>query len=87
MLTGDRGGGGRFYPVGTLFIVLMLSVLMREYGPMLPAQRRAAIDHKVVGDNADPNQVSVDEVQFPTSLPPPLASRVTITHVPSPPNG
>eukprot|EP00884_Botryococcus_braunii_P009928 jgi/Botrbrau1/18937/Bobra.177_2s0083.3 len=55
----------RFYPVGTLFIVLMLSVLMREYGPMLSAQRRAAIDHKVVGDNADPNQVSVDEALEP----------------------
>jgi hypothetical protein len=58
--------------VGTLFIVFFLTLLMKEYGPMLAAQRRAVNEHKVVGDNADQNQVSIDEVD--SFLPAPTLS-------------
>eukprot|EP00884_Botryococcus_braunii_P016126 jgi/Botrbrau1/3197/Bobra.37_2s0027.1 len=57
----------RFYPIGAIFIVFVVIVTKREYGPMLAAERRAMFDHKLVSDTADPSQVSVDETLEPNA--------------------
>jgi len=44
----------RFYCWGTLFFVLLTSAAGRDFGPMLHAERRAALEGKLVRDGARP---------------------------------
>lgn len=44
----------RFYSLTTLFFVLGIALLVRDYGPMLTAERRARKTGKVVADGSSP---------------------------------
>lgn len=44
----------RFYNILILAFIIFTAIFLREYGPMLKAERRARITGKVLGDNAKP---------------------------------
>jgi len=44
----------RFYCWGTLIMVFLTSALGRDFGPMLRAERRAALEGKLIADGAKP---------------------------------
>lgn len=44
----------RFYNILIMAFIIFTAIFLREYGPMLKAERRARITGKVLGDNAKP---------------------------------
>ncbi|MEZ6194873.1 MAG: Na+/H+ antiporter NhaC family protein [Planctomycetota bacterium] len=53
-----------FYPIFCLFFGLMICITGRDYGPMLRAERRAAIEGKLVRDGAVPlSSKEMDELE------------------------
>jgi len=44
----------RFYPLLMMFFVVLIAVMQRDFGPMLPAERRARTTGKLLADGAAP---------------------------------
>jgi len=60
----------RFYCWGTLIFVFLTSALGRDFGPMLKAERRAAMTGKLVADSARPlAREGGDEIEPPPGKP------------------
>eukprot|EP00186_Timspurckia_oligopyrenoides_P002764 CAMPEP_0182442866 /NCGR_PEP_ID=MMETSP1172-20130603/1729_1 /TAXON_ID=708627 /ORGANISM="Timspurckia oligopyrenoides, Strain CCMP3278" /LENGTH=771 /DNA_ID=CAMNT_0024637933 /DNA_START=99 /DNA_END=2414 /DNA_ORIENTATION=+ len=55
----------RYYPIFMLLFSFVMILSMREFGPMLHAERRAQFERKVISDSANP-----DETEDDTSLEP-----------------
>ena len=56
----------RFYDILALVMVFLIGYLMRDYGPMLSAERRARKTGKVLADGAVPmSSIEFDSAQFP----------------------
>mmetsp|Transcript_12418 Transcript_12418/g.22436 ORF Transcript_12418/g.22436 Transcript_12418/m.22436 type:complete len:794 (-) Transcript_12418:131-2512(-) len=50
----------RYYPIFMLVFSFMMILSMREFGPMLHAERRAQFEHKLMSDSASVEQTVID---------------------------
>jgi len=57
----------RFYPIFALFFGFLIALSLRDFGPMLKAEKRASTEGKVVRDGSTPLGFSRDEIIEPSS--------------------